>query len=374
MNLKRATTGVKKIQPKVFIIDMFLPEGEAWYNIPEFNVLEQNITIPGFSPLYPDAHCTEDGSICQVITGEAEINAASTLSALVYSGVFDLTTTYFLIAGIAGINPKVATIGDVTFARFAVQVALQYEIDAREIPADFPTGYVPQGAVVPNQYPAELYGTEVFELNVALRTAAVAFANKATLYDTAATQAARKLYAYDPAFAGPSSSGPSVVECDSATSDVYFSGALLGEAFENTTTLFTNGLGVYCTTQQEDNATLEVLLRATLAGLTDFSRIILMRTASDFDRPYEGQTAVANLFGDTPAFEPSVQNIYLAGVQVVEGIVSGWADTFEQGVKASNYIGDVFGSLGGEPDFGPGSTGSSIPERTGGRKRMLRSF
>lgn len=32
-----------------------------------------------------------------------------------------------------------------------------------------------------------------------------------------------------------------------------------------------------------------------------------------------------------------------------------WNCTFKAGVKASNYIGDVFGSLGGEPDFGPGS-------------------
>ena len=45
-----------------------------------------------------------------------------------------------MIAGIAGINPKVATLGSVAFAKYAVQVALQYEFDAREIPANFTTG------------------------------------------------------------------------------------------------------------------------------------------------------------------------------------------------------------------------------------------
>lgn len=85
------------------------------------------------------------------------------------------------------------------------------------------------------------------------------------------------------------SQGPSVVGCDGATSDVYFSGTLLGETFENTTKLFTNGSGVYCTTAQEDTATLEALLRGAIANLTDFSRIIIMRTASDFDRPYAGE-------------------------------------------------------------------------------------
>ena len=42
-------------------------------------------------------------------------------------------------------------------------------------------------------------------------------------------------------------------------------------------------------TAQEDNAALKALLRATVAGLIDFARIIVMRTASDMDRPYPGQ-------------------------------------------------------------------------------------
>ena len=42
-------------------------------------------------------------------------------------------------------------------------------------------------------------------------------------------------------------------------------------------------------------------------------------------------------------------------MKVVEGILQGWNTTFEQGVPAQNYIGDVFGSLGGTPSFGPGS-------------------
>ena len=61
----------KIIKPKVFIIDMFPPEGEAWYGIPEFNLLAKNITVPGISPLYPDVHCTSDDEVCQIVTGEA---------------------------------------------------------------------------------------------------------------------------------------------------------------------------------------------------------------------------------------------------------------------------------------------------------------
>jgi len=39
------------IKPKVFIISLFRPEAEIWHNIPEFNILAMNITVPGFSVL-----------------------------------------------------------------------------------------------------------------------------------------------------------------------------------------------------------------------------------------------------------------------------------------------------------------------------------
>jgi purine nucleoside permease len=145
-----------------------------------------------------------------------------------------------------------------------------------------------------------------------------------------------------------------VALCDTATSDTFWSGNLLGEAFEGTTKVFTNGSAVYCTTQQEDNGTLNALMRGALAKRMDFSRIIIMRSASDFDRPPPAESALANLLGPAPGFEPSVLNLHLAGVKVVETIVTGWNATFERGIKATNYVGDIFGSLGGTPDFGPG--------------------
>ena len=94
-----------------------------------------------------------------------------------YSDVFDLTKTYFLIAGIAGVNPARATTGSVTFARFEVQVALQYEFDIRDIGTNFSTGYIPYGTHEPNAYPTLIYGTEVFEVNDALRKKVSSFAH-----------------------------------------------------------------------------------------------------------------------------------------------------------------------------------------------------
>ncbi|EIN06736.1 NUP-domain-containing protein [Punctularia strigosozonata HHB-11173 SS5] len=361
------------IAPKVFIISMFAPEAEVWYGIPEFNLLERNITVPGFSPLFPQAQCTMNGEICQLVTGEAEINAAVTVGALVASPEFDLKSTYFFIAGIGGGSPLRTTTGSATFARYAVQVALQYEIDPRDLGLNVSTGYFPFHTNAPNMYPQEWYGTEVFEVNDALRKKAVSFARRATLVDSAAAASYRANYAANASY-GPAILGPSVQECDVATSDVYYSGDILSSNFEIYTSVITNGTGVYCSSAEEDNATLEALMRGAMAGVLDFGRIIVMRTISDFDRPYPGEDPLFHLVSaNSGGFDIALANIYKAGVQVVQGILSGWKSEFEKGIKPTNYIGDIFETLGGTADFGPGktaaSTGVSLRRRGLGYRR-----
>ena len=143
--------GPSVLAPKFFIISMFAPEAEVWYGIPEFNLLAQNISVPGLSPLFPQVHCTKTGEICQVVTGESEINAGCTITALLLSPKFDLKSTYFMISGIAGINPNQGTLGDVAFSRYAIQVALQYEFDAREIPSMTRPTYIENRIADPRQ-------------------------------------------------------------------------------------------------------------------------------------------------------------------------------------------------------------------------------
>lgn len=269
-----------------------------------------------------------------------------------------------MIAGIAGVNPKYGTICDVAFPKYAIQVALQYEFDIRDLPKNYTSGYIPQGATSPDQYPGVIYGTEVFEVNENLRDLAVKFASKVKLQDSPTAQDYRAHYSLDLAYKSATRS-PGIIRCDVATSDVYFSGTKLGEIFENTTRLFTNGSGIYCMTAQEDNAILEVMVRATISKNVDYSRIIIMRTASDFDRPYPGQAGTENLFYmPAGAFEAAISNIYVAGTPVIQGILAGWKSAFENGITASNYIGDILGTLGGQPDFGPASISTATAQTT----------
>ena len=58
---------------------------------------------------------------------------------------------------------------------------------------------------------------------------------------------------------------------------------------------------------------------------------------------------------DQNGFSIAIENLFLAGIEVVRGILKNWDCKFKQGVVSDNYIGDIFGSLGGQPDFGPGS-------------------
>jgi len=207
-------------------------------------------------------------------------------------------------------------------------------------------------------------GTEVFELNADLRSKAVSYARRAGLRDSERAQAYRSNYKSDAGVSryAAGAEDPSIVECDVTTSDVWFSGDRLSQSFSNYTHMITNGTGIYCVTGQEDNATLEALLRGSAAGLLEFSRIILMRAASDFDRPYPGLPSTVNLFQAETlqgAFEPAVRNTYLAGIEVVRGILCEWRDTYKAGVAATNYVGDIRGTLEGVPDFGPGARGMS---------------
>ena len=348
----RATT----ISPKIFIISLFDSEADVWYeNMP--SLYDHNITIPGASPLFPDAHCTTAGDVCQLTTGEGEINAASSVSALLFSSHFDLKKTYFLIAGIAGINPHLATTGSVTFAHYAVQLDLQEEFSYNQVPSNDSSGYFPQDGYYPDSplssdYPTQygIYGTEVFELNFNLVNRYAHIASLQHLNDTPGAAAYRAAYPYAPA-----NQPPAVEICSTGTSNVYWSGSVLGDAFTNYTLLMTNGSAHYCATQQEDNAAMEVFLRGDLAGLVDYGRVAVMRTASDFDRAPPGETEVFHLlYANQQGFEPSIENIYIAGGAIVRDVLKYWKGTYEGGIKADNYLGDLWNSLNStiKPDIG----------------------
>jgi len=112
----------------------------------------------------------------------------------------------------------------------------------------------------------------------------------------------------------------------------------LGEHARRWTRLLTGGQGVYCTTQQEDNAVLAALTRGSQSGLIDLRRIAVLRSGSDFDRPYPHQGALESLKAQLAlpdAVRISAVNLVHAGMPLVDAIVQHW-DLWQHGVPAAS--------------------------------------
>jgi purine nucleoside permease len=310
--------GARQASPrpvKVLIISMFGPEAEVWR---EPLGPSDEIVVPGLSADYPTVRCN-GSDVCQMTTGMGHANAAASIAALVFSGRFDLHHTYFLIAGIAGIDPKLGTIGSAAWARYLVDYGIAHEIDARETPKGWRWGYFGIDTSGPAEKPPFNYRTEVFQLDEDLLQWALALSRPVQLRDSDAARAYRRHYA-----ALPGARGPSVIQCDTAAGDTWWQGRALGERAERWVALLTDGKGEYCTTQQEDNASFEALKRGAGAHLLDLRRVAVLRTGADFDRPYRGQSAYASLKAQTGGFPLATANLVVAGLPLVTEIVSHW--------------------------------------------------
>ncbi|MFD1557370.1 purine-nucleoside phosphorylase [Paraburkholderia silviterrae] len=304
---------------KVMIISMFGPEGQVWL---DHLGPWQDVTVPGLSPDYPAVHCNRQ-DICVMTTGMGHANAAASIMALTFSPRFDLRHTYFMVAGIAGIDPLQGTVGSAAWANWLVDFGIQWEIDGREIPPGWNTGYLGINTTGPTQKPPLDYRTEVFQLNPALSNAAFALSRNVTLSDDAQAQAARAKYSYAPA-----NRPPTVIQCDTLAGDTWWSGTDIGERARQWTKILTDGKGTYCTTQQEDNATFEALTRAASVHRVDLSRVAVLRAGSDFDRPYAGQSSADNLlnYASQGGFTIAIDNLFLAGNPLVQDIVKHWGE------------------------------------------------
>jgi purine nucleoside permease len=306
---------------KVMIVDMSPIEGSP---ITTALGLTDTVMTHGLT-----VHCNSD-DVCEVVTGMGYGNAAASVTALVYSPALDLSHAYFVIAGIAGIDPAQGTLGTAAWARYAVDFGYADELDAREMPAGWPYGYFAIGGSSPSDPPGgDHRGT--FQLDETFLQAALALTAGAQLTDSSQAQTARMAYPDAPA-----NQPPVVTQCDVVSSDTWFAGAALVQRARDWMKLATNGAGTYCTSAQEDNATLEVLTRAAAAGRVDFARVALLRTASDFSAPHPGQTDSDALLGSLGegGLGPSTQNLARTIAPLVQAIVTNWA-AWQTGVPAT---------------------------------------
>ncbi len=279
---------------------------------------------PGLEPIeFPmgmrEAYVNQDG-VLVALTGGGLTHAATTVTALGLDPRFDFRESYWLIAGIAGVDPADAGLGTAAWARYVVDGDLLKEIDAREIPADWPYGMIPLGAKEPNSLGGGWsVDNIVFTLNPELVQWAYELTREHPVADTPALAEFRAQFEGFPEAQKP----PQVILGDSLVSSTYWHGELMNQWANDWVKLHTGGEGNFVMTNMEDTGTLTALRRLADAGRADMGRVLVLRTASNFSRPPPGQDVAWSTTAEYPDNgRPALEAAYQVGRRVVDALLA----------------------------------------------------
>lgn len=311
---------------RVVIVAMFEPGEDTGDQPGELNHwvererLTERIPFPaGDRPL----RANKEGTVLAVVTGQGVANAAAIVTALGTDPRFDFRKTYWLVAGIAGVDPADASLGSAAWARWVMDGDLAYELDAREIPAAWPYGLLAIGAQRPNELPAASRGTDrfvAFPLNAALAEWAFELTKDMKLPDTESMAAFRKSFEGLPNAQRP----PFVLLGDSLGSSTYWHGERFTLWANDWMKLWSGGRANFVMTNMEDNGTAMALRRLAAMGKADDRRLLVLRTASNYSQPPRGQDVNQSRMTPSTAFLPSLESAWLVGSRVLRELLSGW--------------------------------------------------
>jgi purine nucleoside permease len=318
----------KPIFVKVVVVTMF-ERGEDTGDVPgeyqlwvEREHLDQIIPVPSG---YHHARLNKDG-VLGILTGVGTAKAAASVMAVGLDPRFDFSKSYWIIAGIGGGDPADVSLGSAVWAEHVVDGDLAYEIDARQIPEQWPTGYVPLRRATPYEEPAKADFGEVYTLNSALVAWAFRLTQGIPLPDSDSLRASRARYASFPNALKP----PFVTRGDQLSASTFWHGSKMNEWANAWTRYYTGGKGNYMVCAMEDSGTLQALTFLAQAGRVDFQRVLVLRTVSNYDREPPGMTAADSLktmvSGNYSAYLPALEAAEIIGDKVVRELVAHWAE------------------------------------------------
>jgi purine nucleoside permease len=303
--------------------------GELQYWV-ERDHLDREYPLPAG---YHAVRMNADGEMAE-LTGQGTAHAAATIMALGLDPRFDLSHAYWLIAGIAGGSPDRISLGSAAWARWVVDGDLGYEIDPREMPADWTTGYIPLRKTRPFETPAAPLDGQVYALNADIAIWAYNLTRNTPLPDSDRLKGVRAQF--DGA-AAPNP--PAVVFGDEISSSTYWHGKLSDAWAAEWMRYFTDGKGQFATTAMEDTGTLQSLHGLANAGRVNWNRILVLRTVSNFDQQPRGLSAAESLshqrIGSYSAYLSSLESAYTVGHAVVRELLSHWSK-YDNGIPRSN--------------------------------------
>ncbi|MBY0503671.1 MAG: purine nucleoside permease [Bryobacteraceae bacterium] len=265
-----------------------------------------------------------DAGVLALCTGVGTAKAAAAVMALGMDPRFDLSHAYWVVAGIAGIDPADGSLGSAAWAEWVVDGDLGHEIDAREIPSAWSTGFIPLRKSVPYEQPLRQPNEgEAFRLEPKLVDWAYRLTKDVKLADSEAMRTQRMR------FSGANAQRPPfVMKGDTMSSMTFWHGKLLNRWANDWVSYFTEKKGNYVTTAMEDTGTLQSLTLLAPTGRVDVRRVLVLRTASNFDQQRDGITAAESLaetkIGSYAAFQPSLEAAHQVGSVVVHELVKNW--------------------------------------------------
>jgi purine nucleoside permease len=281
--------------------------------------LSEVLEFPGgVHPLRTNA----DHTILGMVSGTTLVNATASMMALGLDPRFDLTHAYFLIAGIAGVDPNVASVGSAAWASYVVGDVMR-EIDPREAPTDWPYGLFPSGATAPNPKPLPSPGwarSNLYELNPKLAAWAFAQTKDLKLGDDPKVAAFRAGFTGYPDAQRP----PFVLMGDTFASDTFWHGKILNQFAEDWVKLYTGGKGRFAMTEMEDSGFMNALERLDRMHRVDQRRAMVLRTGSNYSMERPGHTAVESLTEPYIGRNIAVESAWLCGSAVARWIVEHW--------------------------------------------------
>ena len=319
----------KPIRVKVVVLAMFQSGKDTGNSPGEYYLWVQREHLDRIFPLpagYHHVRMNKDG-VLGMLTGVATAKAAASVMALGLDPRFDLSKAYWVIAGIGGGDPADVSLGSAIWANHVIDGDIGYEIDAREIPADWPTGFLPLQKASPYEQPMEASFGQVYTLNQELVEWAFQLTKDIPLADSDGLRAGRAAFAGFPNALKP----PFVTRGDTMSSGTFWHGTRMEEWANEWTRYYTGGKGNYMIAGMEDSGTLQALTFLDQAGRADLKRVLVLRTVSNYDREAPGSTPAESLKAGVTGRKysgilPALEAAETVGDQVVRDIVTHWAE------------------------------------------------
>jgi purine nucleoside permease len=319
----------KRTEPipvKVVVVAMF-ERGEDTGDTPgEYQYWVEREHLDEILPMPAGFHhvrMNKDG-VLGLLTGVGTARAAASVMALGLDPRFDLSNAYWVVAGIGGGDPADVSLGSAVWVDRVIDGDLAYEIDARQIPPEWPTGYVSLGKSAPYEQPMNAARAGLFATNPGLTAWAFALTRNVPLTDTDDLKKFRARFAEFPNALRP----PFITRGDQVTASTFWHGSKMEEWANAWARYYGGDRANYMVCGMEDSGTLQALAFLNEAHRVDLQRVLVLRTISNYDREAPGVSVSDSLkalsAGNYSAYLPALDAAEIVGDKVVRDIVTHW--------------------------------------------------